>query len=81
MKVTKLFAEWTELTDLEQIEFWNMVKNYTAYQPVSTNTDKLFQEYDLSCTLCNLKLDKVMGYVCSRSNCPCGLEPVTSSTY
>ena len=64
MKLNQLFNEWTELTTSEQIEFFDMIKNHTSDKQVPIKTDEYFQEYNVSCTLCNLKLDKVMGYVC-----------------
>jgi hypothetical protein len=78
MTVKDVFNDWCELTDSEKIEFWDMIINHKYNIPIKVAPE--FQEYDINCTLCDLKLDKVMGYVCSRSNCPCGLGPLISST-
>lgn len=32
------------------------------------------------CTKCGLKLDTVMGYVCSQPDCPTGLGPIMCTT-
>lgn len=70
------------MTDLESLEeriarLEKMVEE-RHYIPRSTPWEV---PYSLAktqkCTKCGISIDKVIGYSCPRSDCPCGMGPVT----
>ena len=65
-KIVKIITFYEDGTFSESVP-------YTSPMPSIPPTP--FQSTSI-CTKCGLKLDKVMGYVCSMPDCPTGLGPI-----
>lgn len=64
-KIVKIITFYEDGTFSESVPYTSPMPSIPPiYQQPST------------CTKCGLKLDKVMGYVCSMPDCPTGLGPI-----
>ena len=78
--------ELVQVLDRMQEQIDNMAKRIATlevaqmpYGPVNPYTVPVPKiNWDIAtCPTCGIKLDQVMGYVCSNPRCPTGLGPVT----
>lgn len=52
------------------------ISNQNIFQPAQPVVPPVYPGQPIStCSLCGIRLDTVMGYVCSRINCPTGMGP------
>lgn len=71
--VTRLSNRVAALEKIEKREFITLDNGPLEY-------DHYLRPAENSCKKCGLELNQVMGYVCSRSDCPCGCGPSTCSS-